>query len=74
MPVGIRVVWHDGEGHMGPDNGPQLVVHSSRFETVRWRLGRRSRAQLARLDWSADPAPVLDHLCVFGPAQTDIIE
>jgi uncharacterized protein (TIGR03083 family) len=74
MPVGVRVVWSDGEGHMGPEDGTQLVIHSSRFETVRWRLGRRSRAQLAHLDWSADPAPVLDHLCVFGPAEIDIVE
>lgn len=29
---------------------------------------------LAALDWSRDPAPVLDHLVVFGPAARDIIE
>ena len=38
------------------------------------RMGRRSRDQLAALDWSGDPAPVLDHLVVFGPARTNIIE
>jgi hypothetical protein len=37
-------------------------------------MGRRSRAQLATLGWSADPAPVLDHLAVFGPAERDVIE
>jgi len=34
------------------------------------RLYRTARA----LDWSGDPAPVLDHLAVFGPAPRDIIE
>ena len=37
-------------------------------------MGRRSRAQLAGLDWSGDPAPVLDHLVVFGPSPLDIAE
>jgi hypothetical protein len=37
-------------------------------------MGRRSRDQLAALDWSGDPAPVLDHLVIFGPARTDIVE
>lgn len=31
-------------------------------------LGRRSRDQVAALDWSRDPEPVLDHLFVFGPS------
>jgi hypothetical protein len=37
-------------------------------------MGRRSRAQLAALDWSGDPSPVLDHLTFFGPSAADIIE
>ncbi len=51
-----------------------LTLKTSRFEAFRWRLGRRSRAQLAALDWSGDPTPVLDHLVIFGPASSDIIE
>src|SRR5262245_22251718 len=53
---------------------PVLGLRTTRFEAFRWRMGRRSRDQLAALDWSGDPAPVLDHLVVFGPARTDIIE
>ena len=26
------------------------------------------------MDWSGDPTPVLDHLYMFGPADTDIVE
>jgi hypothetical protein len=44
------------------------------LEAWRWRTGRRSRAQLAAMDWSDDPTPVLDHLYMFGPAETDIVE
>ena len=35
---------------------------------------RLSTAQLAAMDWSEDPARVLDHLYMFGPADTDIDE
>jgi hypothetical protein len=41
---------------------------------LRWRTGRRSRAQLAAMDWSGDLTPVLDHLYTFGPADADIVE
>lgn len=55
------------------DHG-ELTLQSCRFEVFRWRLGRRSRAQLAALDWSGDPTPVLDHLVIFGPSSRDIVE
>jgi hypothetical protein len=54
--------------------GAGLGLRTSRFEALRWRMGRRSRAQLAKLDWTGDPAPLLDHLVVFGPAARDITE
>jgi uncharacterized protein (TIGR03083 family) len=55
-------------------SGDELVLRSSYWEVLRWRLGRRSRAQLATMNWSRDPAPVLDHLFEFGPARADIAE
>ena len=64
----------DGEYRIGPDGDTEIGLHTSRFEVLRWRTGRRSRAQLAAMDWSADPAPVLEHLYLFGPADADIIE
>lgn len=73
-PVALRVVVEDGEFRLGPDSGSPLTLTTSRFEAFRWRMGRRSRDQLAALDWSADPAPVIDHLVVFGPAASDIAE
>jgi hypothetical protein len=41
---------------------------------LRLRLGRRTPAQVAALDWSRDPAPVLDHLFIFGPAERNLVE
>ena len=73
-PVPLRVVVEDAEFRAGPDNGTELRLTTSRFEAFRWRMGRRSRAQLAGLDWSGDPAPLLDHLTIFGRAARDIIE
>jgi uncharacterized protein (TIGR03083 family) len=51
-----------------------LALETSRFEAFRWRMGRRSRAQLAALAWSGDPAPVLNQLTIFSPADRDIHE
>ncbi len=75
--VPLRVIVEDGEFRLGPDQpGPQpcLTLTTTRFEAFRWRMGRRSRAQLAAMDWSGDPAPVLGQLTVFGPAGADLIE
>jgi len=73
-PVALMVAVEDAQYRAGPPEGTPLRLATSRFEAFRWRMGRRSRAQLAALDWSGDPSPVLDHLTFFGPSATDIIE
>ena len=50
------------------------IAGTTRFDALRWRTGRRSRAQMAAMDWSADPTAVLDDLYLFGPAGGDVIE
>jgi uncharacterized protein (TIGR03083 family) len=73
-PVRLCVTVEDTQIQVGPDGAPVLGLTTTWYEAFRWRMGRRSRDQLAALDWSGDPAPVLDHLVVFGPARADIIE
>jgi len=73
-PVPVRVTTEDTQIQVGPDGDPVLELTTTRYEAFRWRMGRRSRSQLAALDWSGDPAAVLDHLVIFGPATADIIE
>jgi hypothetical protein len=68
------VTVEDAEYHSGPERGTEIRLRTTRFEALRWRTGRRSRGQLAALDWSGDPTPVLDHLYLFGPANADIVE
>ena len=66
-----------GTGDNPADSGThpeKLVLNSTYWDVLRWRMGRRSRTQLAAMDWSRDPGPALDHLVVFGPALADIIE
>jgi hypothetical protein len=74
--VPMRVVCEDFEARVGPEDvaDPELLLRTTRFETLRWRLGRRSRSQVQRFDWSRDPAPVIDQLFIFGPSLTDIVE
>jgi len=73
-PVPLRVVVEDRAYDLGPDGDDAIVLRTDRFEAFRWRLGRRSRHQLANLEWTGDPSPVLDHLVVFGPSAVDIHE
>lgn len=73
-PLPLRIVVEDGEYRSGPVDGTEIRLHTSLFEALRWRTGRRSRAQLAAMNWSSDPTPVLDHLCLFGPATADVVE
>jgi uncharacterized protein (TIGR03083 family) len=73
-PVPLRVVVEDAEYRSGPEQGPELVLTTTRFEALRWRMGRRSRAQLAAMRWSGDPAAVLGGLMIFGPAAADVVE
>lgn len=73
-PVPLRVTVEDAEYRSGPDDGVEIRLATTRFEALRWRTGRRSRAQLAAMDWSGDPTPVLDHLYLFGPASADLAE
>jgi uncharacterized protein (TIGR03083 family) len=71
-PLVVRMDGH--EARVGPPDGPPLVLETGTWETLRWRMGRRSRRQLAAMRWSGDPAGVLDALVVFGPSTDDIIE
>lgn len=74
VPQPLIVRTEDDEVRVGPDDGEPVTLTTTTFEAFRWRLGRRSPAQLAAMDWSGDPAPFLDHLCVFGPARADVVE
>jgi uncharacterized protein (TIGR03083 family) len=76
VPAALRVVTEDHDVQVGPDadDGTRVLLRTSTFEAFRWRLGRRSAHQLASMDWSEDPTPFLPHLCVFGPADHDVLE
>jgi uncharacterized protein (TIGR03083 family) len=74
VPVPLRVTVGDTQFLAGPGGEPALELTTTWYEAFRWRMGRRSRDQLAALAWSGDPAPVLDHLVVFGPATAAIVE
>ena len=67
--------WPGGGDLEAGGTEPPLTLSTSRFEAFRWRMGRRSLAQLAAMDWSAQPSPaVLGSLTIFGPAAADVHE
>jgi hypothetical protein len=73
-PAPLRVVVEDGEYRSGPRDGTEIQLRTTRFEALCWRTGRRSRTQLAAMDWSSDPTSILDHLYLFGPTASDVTE
>jgi hypothetical protein len=74
VPHALVVETEYREVRAGPADGEPDRLVTTDFEAFRWRLGRRSRQQLAEMRWSGDPTPYLDHLCVFGPALRDLVE
>jgi hypothetical protein len=74
VPVPLVVRTERQEVRAGPDGDEPLTLRTTTWEAFRWRLGRRSAAQVAAMDWSGDPSAVLDSLCLFGPAVQDVVE
>ena len=76
VPAPLRVVTQTHDLTVGPPVGDDepVVLRTTDFEAFRWRLGRRSAAQLRAMDWSGDPEPFLPSLCIFGPAEQDVVE
>lgn len=53
---------------------PQATLSVSAFEASRVLTGRRSEAQIRRLEWSVDPSPWVDHMSMLGRRENDLIE
>ncbi|MBV8159410.1 MAG: hypothetical protein JO265_00655 [Acidimicrobiia bacterium] len=74
-PVAVRIEVEDAAVRLGPSGVDPIVLRTTRWEVLRWRMGRRSRRQLAAMDWSRDPeAALLDDLVFLGPAEADLVE
>lgn len=52
-------------------NLPALVLQTTPYDFLRSVTGRRSRREVLALDWSDDPAAVIDHLCPYGPLRSE---
>lgn len=70
----MSVLVGEREFLVGPSGEPVLRLVTEPFEAFRFRMGRRSLRQIVAMDWDGDPAPVLDRLCIFGPAVADVVE
>ncbi len=74
LPIPTVIQVGDDALRLGPEGEPLLTLRTDAFEALRWRMGRRSRRQMAAMCWTGDPSAVIEHLAVFGPAVDDIIE
>lgn len=71
----VKVVAEAGGPPVLGDEDAPVTFRASRYELFRALYGRRSRAQLERRFTGTDePETYVRQLCVFGPADRDIIE
>lgn len=64
----------ESEPSLGWEDAP-VTFRASRYELFRSIYGRRSRAQLERrLVGTEDPGAYIELICLFGPADRDVIE
>ena len=68
---GVRLRAEGTDWEVG-DQPVRLTVTADRFTVFRMLFGRRSRAQIGRLDWDADPTPVVHLLPLYPLPAADI--
>ena len=56
------------------DGDPVATVAAERYELVRMLAGRRSRKQIAAMDWDGDPEPYLAIIPAYGERDTDLVD
>lgn len=69
----LRVLTESSALDIGGDD-PDVSVEMSWWEIGRVVCGRRSIEQVKSLAWSGSPEPWMDHLFVFGPRETALVE
>jgi uncharacterized protein (TIGR03083 family) len=76
IDVGARVAisFTDGTTIESGTGDRTYRLHTTPFELMRLRLGRRTRDEVLALDWSSDATPIVDELFVFGPTPVSIGE
>ena len=65
---------YDGKERTVGDGPPAATLTASRWELLRVVAGRRSRAQIAALEWTGDPEPYLALLPAYGERGDDLVE
>ncbi|HET6214793.1 MAG TPA: hypothetical protein VFE14_18140, partial [Micromonosporaceae bacterium] len=64
-----------GEKSRVVGNGePAATVTADRYELVRMFAGRRSRRQIAAMDWAGDPTPYLPIIPAYGERADDLVD
>lgn len=69
----LRILVEDKALDVG-EGEPQGSVEMGWWEAMRIVSGRRSRDQIRALTWTGDPELWLDHISVFEPRDTDLVE
>lgn len=68
------VLRYDGKEKVLGEGEPAATLSAERWELLRVLAGRRSREQIAALDWTGDPEPYLPLLPAYGERDDALIE
>lgn len=70
--IGLSIELDEGSRYVPSPGGPEptVTLRASAFDVLRSITGRRSRREVAALDWTGDAEPLLDHLCPYGPLRS----
>ena len=60
LGIGLDVELTDGTSWPGPGSYRRVSLRTTPYDFLRSVTGRRSRAEVAALDWTGDPTPILD--------------
>lgn len=72
----LRIVADDRWWTAGADGEPRATLSTTKRELIRAIAGRRSRGQVAGMDWTGDPTPFLDAFASgpFSFPHSDVVE
>ena len=73
MQLGIALTLTDGDRYAEPEGATSTIgLRCSSYDFLRSVTGRRSRPQVAALDWDGDPTALLDGAWnTYGPMPDD---
>lgn len=74
LGLAAMALQYDGKTRVLGTGEPAATVRAERYELARTLAGRRSRKQIAAMDWAGDPTPYLAIIPAYGERLDDLVD